>query len=392
MYDEESVNEIPMPTGDAWFEDLHYCIEAQLLGGKTGERGCATVPFYEGPPGVAKTAKVEQYVPWVYKYGSEVLGIAHPRAKVNIHILSQSDNVDIGGAIAPDFENNTIKRMIPDDILGLNDCEDYDIVINFIDEVSNTTPSMLSAIASVIEDGQIFGKKKAPNCVFVLAGNRPQDGTGSIKMPRQLMDGRLVHKPMTVDADEWIDWSVREDLHIKAVAPIRWKKELLYRYDPKTKGPNQTPRGWHKASNLLYIIPEDKTEAIARAVTGCIGAGAYAEARGFWDHSEHLALFEEVIADPNRCACPEVGTDPSAVSGQQAMGSNIAYHLQQMRQNKQFLSRTDAGAIMTYLNRFEGEISMWATRLCGDTNEDLKNCQEYSAFMERNKDLMILNS
>ena len=99
MYEEE-VSDVVMPTGDAFYQTLHYCFEAQLHGGKTGARGCSAVPFLLGAPSTAKTAKVQQYIKWVYEHGSEVLGIKHPRVKVNIFILAQADSVDIGGAMS----------------------------------------------------------------------------------------------------------------------------------------------------------------------------------------------------------------------------------------------------------------------------------------------------
>ena len=386
---------IGMVTGDKFFKGLDYCIEAQLVGGG----GASTIVLMEGPPGTGKTQKVNgpvfSYKTWKEVNGSRHLGIDNPSVYVHVICLSQNDSVDIGGAWAPDFERDELKHLIVKDILGVIKNVDADIIIIFFDDLGNANAGTLAAVQGLLEDGAIRGQMKESNCVYMAATNRPEDGCNAIKLPRSLRDGRRITVPMGVDKKEWLPWAKEAGIHVKVRSAIEWRGALLYSFDPKSKGTNPTPRGWQKLSNILYQMDHDghDVDILEMLAPGCVGEGAWAVTKGFWDHEENLASHEEILADPEGAKLPGGGRDSGdGPSGQWAMASNISYELSLMKSKNQHLPVSDAEALITYINRFDDEIAMFAIRTCGDSHGEFKECSAYSAFIEKTKDYTIRES
>ena len=63
-----------------------------------------------------------------------------------------------------------------------------------------------------------------------------------------------------------------------------------------------------------------------------------------------------------------------------------------MKSKNQHLPVSDAEALITYINRFDDEIAMFAIRTCGDSHGEFKECSAYSAFIEKTKDYTIRES
>ena len=100
---------VPMVTGEKFSKLVDYCIEAQLRGGV----GSATVPCFFGGPGTGKTQKIiVEYKNWKEQNGSRVLGVDSMKVHVHTVILSQNDSVDVGGAMAPDFNSDELKHLL----------------------------------------------------------------------------------------------------------------------------------------------------------------------------------------------------------------------------------------------------------------------------------------
>lgn len=380
-YNEEGMN---MIVGDDFYRLLDVCFEAQLKGGV----GSSTVPAMMGPPGIGKTQKLHGWAEWKLRTQGK---------SVHIHtvILSQNDSVDIGGAWAPDFETGTLRHLITRDILGEIKGVEADIIVVFFDELGNANPATRTAIQSLLEDGQIRGNLKRDNCVYAVASNRPEDGCGATKLERSLVEGRLVMIDMDVDYNEWLEWAIRKGLHPRAVAPIKWRPELLYKYNPKAKGVNPNPRGREKYSNLLFEM-EDQEEkdpgynmlkTLEVLAPACISEENWHVERGYWAHAEELPLIEEIEADPEGASVPGSEDVNSGPSGQWAIATNIASHLRTLSKKKKSLSVESANAFITYMNRLHEEIGCFGVTLCASSHEEFTDCKAFSEFKLNHKEL-----
>jgi len=380
MTDEHNV---PMVTGEKFYRMIDHAVEAQLRGGA----GSSTLPCFFGGPGTGKTQRVAiGYKEWKERNGSRNLGMDEVSVHVHKVILSGGDSVDVGGAFAPDFDKGELHHLLIKDILGNIKGVNADLIIVFFDELGNANQAMLAAIQSLFEDGEIRGVMKESNCVYMAATNRPEDGCNAIKLPRSLVEGRLVSYHMSVDPKEWIDWAYENDIHPKVIGPIRWRPTLLYEYNPKAKGVNPTPRGWQKLSNLLYEMDDagdgGDVDILDHHGPGCIGNGTWAITRGFWENSESLATWEEILEDPEGAPLPGSGDSPGEPpSGQFAMAVNISDTLSKMRKEGASVSRQSVRSLITYIRRLEEEIAVFAIRICHDANEDFANSDAYSDFL-----------
>ena len=376
-----------MVTGEKFFKMIDTCVEAQLLGGV----GSSCIPALIGPPGIGKTQKLTVgYKQWKKRNGSRALGKDTCTVHIHTVILSQNDSVDVGGAWAPDFNSGTLRHLIIKDILGEIEGVEADLIIILFDELGNANPATMAAIQSAFEDGEIRGHKKAPNCVYIVATNRPEDGCNAVKLPRSLVEGRLVSIPMDVDHREWLDWAVDAGIHAKVRAPITWRPELLYQFDPKSKGVNGTPRGWEKVSNILYQLEDEDPDVMDVLVPGCVGEGNWNVVRGFWEHSDQLPLHEEILADPKGAIVPGGGKRAGeGPSGQYAVATNIAYELQSMKKRGEGVDRKTGEALITYIDRLEDEIAVFGAGICHDSHKEFSSNAEFGKFKVKHKDLTL---
>ena len=376
-----------MATGDKFFRMIDACVEAQLVGGV----GSACIPALIGPPGIGKTQKLTVgYREWKQMNGSRRLGKSTCTVHIHTVILSQNDSVDIGGAWAPDFDKGTLRHLITKDILGEIEGVDADIIIVLFDELGNANPATLAAIQSAFEDGEIRGNKKAANCVYAVATNRPEDGCNAVRLPRSLVEGRLVSIPMDVDYNEWLEWAKSSDIDVRVIAPIQWQPELLYQYDPKSKTVNGSPRGWEKLSNILGQVHDDDHEILDVLAPGCIGEGNWIKIRGFGEHSESLPLYEEILADPEGATVPGGGKRAGeGPSGQYAVATNIAYQLRYLKKHGEGVDRDTGKALITYIDRLEPEIAAFGARMCLIAHPEFSENEGYGAFKVKHKDLMV---
>ena len=345
------------------------CVEAQLKGGT----GSSALLYLESMPGIGKTQMVEAYQEWKYENGSEALGLAHPKVGMRTIILSQSESVDFG-APAPDFKTGTLNFLVPNDVLGKGEGdEDNDINIVFWDELPNASAATLAAWQSVAESGEIRGRKKATNCVYLAAGNRPEDKCGARPLPRSIREGRIVSVPMGVSMDRLIAHAEDSEWDPRIQAMLQWSKNkskgMFDEFDPNTKAKVQpTPRGIQKLNVLLdQRPPENILNALA---PGCVGDRMWAEIRAFFYMQDDLPSFEEIVQDPEGCIVPGDNNPSVGPSGQYAVISNCAYYLKDMGSRGDHVSTSIHESFIKYFDRMSDEMTLFGLKICANAHPD----------------------
>lgn len=365
------------------FESWDACIETQLRGGS----GSATVPCVYGGPGTGKTTRLKQFGAWKSKQGSKALG----KSKVKVHlrtiILAQGTNVDVGGAYAPDFKSGELKHLLIKDILGEIKGVDADIIIIHFDEAGNASSEVLTAVQSLLEDGEIRGQRKAKGCVYALSTNRPEDGCGSRLLPKSLRNGRLVSFEIEPDPEQWLkDFAVPNDIDVRIRAAIEWRGSLLYQHDGKSRERVEaTPRGWEKLSNLLKQEPS--SAALDLLAPGCVGEGAWREVKGFIELVDELPEYLDILSNPESALIPGSIDSRNGPSGQWAVVTNIAYEVRRLKSQGKELGYDDATAIAVYLGRLEDEYAIFGARECAGAHPDFANTKEFSELSVKHADL-----
>jgi MoxR-like ATPase len=132
----------------------------------------------------------------------------------------------------------------------------------FFDEINLAAPIVQSITYSAIQDRVISDRRLAKDVFVFAAGNRQQDRAHTFDMPMPLRD-RFAECEVTHDADEWVEWAIQNKVNTHLINFVRWKKSYLYNYKPEVKTKPSTPRGIHRASNLIKHLDMNDREAAA---------------------------------------------------------------------------------------------------------------------------------
>ncbi len=137
--------------------------------------------------------------------------------------------------------------------------------------------------------------------VFVAAGNRRQDRTGSNAMITALAN-RFVHVDVEPDVKNWATWAMNNEVHPYAVACVKFRPDLMHEMPQPGQNAFPTPRSW---ATLGKALPQLTGEMRFRFAAACIGDSAAAEFRSFVMMAEELPSISEILSRPDEAKIPE---------------------------------------------------------------------------------------
>jgi hypothetical protein len=248
--------------------------------------------FLWGPPGVGKSDVVAQ--------------VAKAR---NMELrdvrLSLLDPVDLKGFPVADKANAQMSWLPPD---FLPPMESKNEGILFLDELVSAPPAVQAAAYQLILDRKIGNYVLPDGWAMVAAGNRAGDRAVVHRMPSALRN-RLIHLDFEINVEDWVEWGQKHDMCYELLAFIRFRPELLHKFNP-TEDPRQfpTPRSWMFV-NQLYKS-RLSTDIETALIIGAVGEGAAIEFLAFARMADQLPTFEQILKDPNGVAVPH---EPSAM-------------------------------------------------------------------------------
>ena len=242
--------------------------------------------FLWGPPGVGKSQVVAQV--------AALLGIR----LLDIRAILL-DPVDLRGL--PTVEQGraawAIPAFLPEDGAG----------ILFLDELNAAPPLVQAACYQLVLD-RALGEYRLPDGWTVFAaGNREADRAVTSRMSSALAN-RFVHLAFEPDLDDWSRWALGPgDLRPEVVAFLRWRPELLHRFEPTEKA-FPSPRAWASVSHILAATPSADIEFAL--YEGTVGQGAAIEFTGFLRVFRSLPALDGILLNP---ATAPVPAEPSAL-------------------------------------------------------------------------------
>jgi dynein-related subfamily AAA family protein len=242
--------------------------------------------FLWGPPGVGKSQVVAQV--------ATALGIR----LIDIRAILL-DPVDLRGL--PTLEQGraawAIPAFLPEDGAG----------ILFLDELNAAPPLVQAACYQLVLD-RALGEYRLPDGWTVFAaGNREGDRAVTSRMSSALAN-RFVHLNFEADLDAWSRWAMGPgDLRPEVVAFLRWRPELLHRFEPTEKA-FPSPRAWASVSHILTATPPADIEF--GLYEGTVGRGAAIEFTGFLRVFRSLPSLDGILLNPATAPIPD---EPSAL-------------------------------------------------------------------------------
>jgi hypothetical protein len=291
---------------------------------------------------------------------------------LTVIILTNEDNLDIGGMWAPNFEDGKLCHLMTDRFMGKNIPKGFKGEIILFDEIGNA-PHMQTAILSIVEDRRHNGKPVGKNVIFGFSTNLADAGCGASRINNALQ-ARILNFVVEPEYDKWIDWALDNELHPKILTWLHYSKHSLHGFDPKSKEFGQpNPRSWHKLSGLMHQGPSD--EMFKQVAVGMIGSVEGMKFIGFTQLDEGLTSVFDVLANPEECNIP-VGD----VSSQYAIVSNISAWMMGQRRLKIEVTLEEKEAFITFLRRFTDPLAVFGFRLLDKMNPEFSKCKAYSQF------------
>lgn len=174
----------------------------------------------------------------------------------------------------------------------------------FFDEMTSAPPAVQAASYKIVLDRLVGDTPIHKNVAIACAGNLITD-RAIVNRLSTAMQSRLIHFNIVVDSAAWLKWAVEKDIDYRVIAFIRFRPELLHKFDPKHNDVTfPCPRTWEFVSDLIskYDVLQDSKLPI---IAGTIGEGTAFEFKAFSDIFESLPTKEQMVNNPQTTEVPE---------------------------------------------------------------------------------------
>ena len=246
-------------------EELERLLTMQLMA--IGEEPCRSKELPPlmvwGAPGLGKST--------ILRSIAEKMGIGFIDVR-----LAQREPVDIRGLPVPGDDG--VKWLVASE--WPRDPKSRGVIL--FDEITAADRSLQVAAYEFILDRRLGTLYTVPDGWYICAaGNRTEDRAVATTMSSALAN-RFLHVEMREDAESWISWALKHDIHPSVLGFIRYRPEMLFRQDGENLERGwPTPRAWERVSRMLSMFGEEEEGLLRKVVYGLVGDRAGVEFTSF---------------------------------------------------------------------------------------------------------------
>lgn len=212
--------------------------------------------------------------------------------------LSVFERVDLGGypnIMASAQQKKFVDFLLPQFYEPM--LEGKKEVVALLDEVDKADPSIWAPLLEFSQFRSINGRKLDNLKCVIMTGNLISEGGSRPSLP--LLD-RAEKYLVEADATSWLEWAGKSGhIHPSITAYINdHPKDLFGAVDPEDRYADPSPRGWDRASNILYKGEERNWSSILlnKKVCGCVGKDAGIKYSNYYEHYQQLLpMIEDVF-------------------------------------------------------------------------------------------------
>jgi hypothetical protein len=169
-------------------------------------------------------------------------------------------------------------------------------VVALLDEVDKADPSLWAPLLEFTQFRSINGQSLPNLQGIIMTGNLISEGGARPSLP--LLD-RAEKYLVEADAASWLEWAGKSGhIHPSITAYINdHPKDLFGAVDPEDRYADPSPRGWHRASEILNKGEERgwSPALLNKKVCGCVGKDAGIKYSNYYEHYQQLLPMIEDI-------------------------------------------------------------------------------------------------
>ncbi len=233
----------------------------------TNARNADAALYFEGPPGIGKTARIEAWAETNNLLCHTIIG-------------STLDPTDLG---VPLNSDGKLEWVLP---YWAHELAEKGGVL-FLDELTSVPPAVLAAMQRIILEKRLH-HKNLKDTFIVAAGNPAEYATSGAELPPAVI-GRLHIVQLTPQGllDDWLLWMLQKGAaHAKVAAFLKSRQDLACDTRNMSK-PFPSFRSWDRAANFLKNNVTD--------IAGSVGSGAATEFLA-WAKTLDLPTPEELFS------------------------------------------------------------------------------------------------
>lgn len=313
-----------------------------------------------GAPGVGKSTIIRNLAK---KYGVGFIDVR----------LAQREPVDIRGLPVP-TENGVEWRVSSE---WPRDPASKGIIL--FDELTAADRSLQVAAYEFILDRRLGDLYQVPDGWYICgAGNRVADRAVAHTMSSALAN-RFLHVELENDAEDWIGWAQKNNIHPSVTGFIKYRPALLFSQEGENLERGwPSPRSWAKVSTMVKIISDSAN--LRSAVSGLVGPGAAGEFLAFHRIFGDGENIREMLLNPKKKI-----RIPEKADQRYAMCSAISYYMFHGKTEEESAAMLDGfyRISLAMPSDFAAMLMTEAISLGGaDAAEKLYNHPMYSQWLE----------
>lgn len=245
-------------------KEIKYTVEAYLKKDEFGHYKIPTIHqrpiFLVGPPGIGKTAIMEQiarecqigFVSYTMTHHTRQSAIGLPFIK--------EETFDGQSYQVTEYTMSEIIASVHRKIEETGKTEG----ILFLDEINCVSETLAPTMLQFLQ-GKTFGNHKVPEGYIIVAAGNPPEYNRSVKEFDVVTLDRIRKLEVEQDYQVFKEYGYRQGVHDSILSYLELKKDNFYRIETTVDGKSfVTARGWEDLSRMLYLyeemeIPVDET-------------------------------------------------------------------------------------------------------------------------------------
>ena len=215
---------------------------------------------------------------------------------INLSVYEKTDLAGFPKVLTIDNHSRFVDYLLPriyEHLLeGNKQC------VALLDEVDKADPSIWAPLLEFTQFRSINGRTLPNLKAVIMTGNLISEGGARPSLP--LLD-RSEKYLVEADATSWLEWAGKiGKIHPSITAYITdHPKDLFGSVDPQDRYADPSPRGWDRASQLLYKgeVAGWNSALLNKKVCGCVGKDAGIKYSNYYEHYQQLLPMIDEIFD-----------------------------------------------------------------------------------------------